>query len=120
VCCHEIAIVVNKNDRSAEKRGIPSPICMTQNPGFLVVCTDLDVLETAWFQYKQQYGGDDGPEHKRLRHIAYRQFVRWCWGWLGRHLCVVIPACVVSCIRAHFPPPGMEEDFLFEGFHDPE
>ena len=25
----------------------------------------------------------------------------------------------VCCIRAHFPPPGNEEDFLFKGFRFP-
>lgn len=120
VCCQEIEKVTNRNIISADKRHIPTPQCITQNPGFLVTCTDVDVLETAWYSYRQQFGGFDGPEHKRLRHIAYRQFVRWCWGWLGRHIRVVLPACVVSCIRAHFPPPGLEENFLFEGFHFPD
>ena len=31
-----------------------------------------------------------------------------------------IPSCAVSCIRAHFPPPGPEEEFQFEGFHYPD
>ena len=117
VCCKEIDNVVRKNSSSSIKRNISVPECITLNPAFLVVCTDSDVLETAWYAYRQQFGGYDGPEHKRLRHIAYRQFVRWCWGWLGRNIRVVLPACVVSCIRAHFPPPGLEENFTFEGFH---
>ena len=98
VCCRELSKVMDRNMNTCEKRGIETPACMTLNPGFLAVCIDLDVLETAWFAYKQQYGDYDAEEHKRLRHIAYRQFVRWCWGWLGRHIRVVLPACVVSCI----------------------
>jgi len=118
VCCQEIVVAVDRHRRSSQNRNIALSECITQNPAFVVVCTDRDVLETAWYGYRQQYGGYDGPEHKRLRHIAYRQFVRWCWGWLGRNIRVVLPACVVSCIRAHFPPPGLEENFTFEGFHD--
>ena len=74
-------------------------------------------MQAAWFQYKQQYGTKafEGPEHKNQRHIAYRQLVRWCWGVLGKEIRVVLPACAVSCIRAHFPPPGEEDEhgFLF-------
>lgn len=120
VCCQELLNVVDRNKLSSKKRNINVvPACITSNPGFLSVCVDPDVLDTAWFAYKQQYTEvGEVSEHKRLRHIAYRQFVRWCWGWLGRHIRVILPSCVVSCIKAHFPPPGLEEDFLFEGFHD--
>ena len=48
--------------------------------------------------------------------LAYRQFTRWCWGILGKEIRVVLPSRVVMCIRAHFPPPGYEDDFVFEGF----
>lgn len=92
--------------------------CITEHPGFLAVCTNKWVLRTAWFQYKQQYqNAYEGPEHKQYRHVAYRQFVRWCWGFLGKDIRVVLPSCAVMCIRAHFPPPGLEDDFVFEGFH---
>ena len=32
------------------------------------------------------------------------------------HVRVVLPSCAVSCIRAHFPPPGIEDNFVFAGF----
>ena len=41
--------------------------------------------------------------------------VRWCWGVLGKDIRVPLPSCAVSCIRAHFPLPGLE-DFEFDGF----
>ena len=93
--------------------------CVTDNPGFKMGCLDRWVLQIAWLQYKQEYGRSayEGPEHKVNRHVAYRQFVRWCWGVLGRDIRVVLPSCVVSCIRAHFPPPGDEDDFVFVDFH---
>ena len=94
--------------------------CIVLHPGFKAVCLNKWVLETAWFQYKQQYEEPfEGPEHKKNRHIAYRQLARWCWGFLGRQVRVVLPSCAVSCIRAHFPPPGNEDDFVFAGFSDP-
>lgn len=115
LCCHEIQAVMNTMTDVPEGENVPS--CITQHPGFAAVCTNKYVLKTAWFQYRQQYEDPlDGPEHKRYRHIAYRQLARWCWGFLGLHVRVVLPACAVLCIRAHFPPPGLEDDFIFEGF----
>lgn len=78
--------------------------CITDHPGFPAVCLNVFVLETAWSQYKQQYEESfEGPQHKKLRHIAYRQFVRWCWGYLGKNVRVKIPACVLHKIRTTFP-----------------
>ncbi|XP_078580082.1 uncharacterized protein LOC144864146 [Branchiostoma floridae x Branchiostoma japonicum] len=43
---------------------------------------------------------------------AYRQLVRWCWGWLGAKI-RVIPACAVNKIRETLP----SEEFI--GFKYP-
>lgn len=119
VCCQEIERVKRLNSEAVEDRELQvEPPCVTQHPGFSAVCLNPYVLRTAWYQYRQQYANKafDGPLHKKNRHIAYRQFVRWCWGFLGKEIRVPLPSCVVSCIRAHFPPPGLEEDFHFTGF----
>ncbi len=122
ICCQEINAIIT-TCKSLPNDGPmfvneAIPTCITQHPGFKSVCLNKWVLKTAWFQYKQQYADAyEGPEHKQLRHIAYRQLVRWCWGFLGKDIRVVMPSCAVMCIRAHFPPPGLEDDFIFEGFH---
>ncbi|XP_067026011.1 uncharacterized protein [Acropora muricata] len=119
VCCQEIDKMV-ETCQSIVSDGDSDcpPQCITQHPGFQPVCTNKYVLRTAWTQYKQQYGNAyEGPEHKHFRHIAYRQLARWCWGVLGKEVRVVLPSCAVMYIRAHFPPPGLEENFEFEGFH---
>ena len=67
--------------------------------------------------YKQQYKDSyDGAEDKLCRHIAYSQLARWCWGILGKEIRVVLPSCAVMCIRNFYPPPGPEEEFIFERF----
>ena len=125
ICCQEVEQIVHKNNEVFLEENPPqnppnlrSYRCITDNPGFQAVCLNRWVLQVAWFQYKQQYGNTayEGPEHKILRHTAYRQLVRWCWGVLGKDIRVVLPSCAVSCIRAHFPPPGDEENFEFVGF----
>lgn len=120
VCCHEIPEIMKKNEEVFETEKLKEkPNCITDNPGFAGGCLNRWALQIAWYHYKQQYGtmATDGPEHKRNRHVAYRQLTRWCWGILGKEIRVPLPSCAVSCIRAHFPPPGLEEDFEFEGFH---
>uniref|UniRef100_A0A8C5E7Q6 P2X purinoreceptor 7 intracellular domain-containing protein n=1 Tax=Gouania willdenowi TaxID=441366 RepID=A0A8C5E7Q6_GOUWI len=44
-----------------------------------------------------------GESSKQLRHAAYRQYVMWQYGALGRGHRVVIPSCVVWRIRDCFP-----------------
>uniref|UniRef100_A0A8C5DI53 P2X purinoreceptor 7 intracellular domain-containing protein n=1 Tax=Gouania willdenowi TaxID=441366 RepID=A0A8C5DI53_GOUWI len=44
-----------------------------------------------------------GESSKQLRHAAYRQYVMWQYGALGRGNRVVIPSCVVWRIRDCFP-----------------
>ena len=77
----------------------------------------IPVLSLTVQQYQQSY---NGPEHKLNRHIAYRQLIRWCWGILGEEIRVALPSCAVCSIRARFPPPGLDEDYIFEGFHFPD
>ena len=50
--------------------------------------------------------------YSQLRYTAYRTFVRWIWGVLGKDVRVVNPACVVRKIRQHFPSASN----LFVGF----
>ena len=119
VFCQEVDAILGTILSAATEGDTEQPVtCITQHPGFRAVCTNKWVLRTAWYQYKQQYtDAYEGPEHKQYRHIAYRQLARWCWGVLGKEVRVVLPSCAVMCIRAHFPPPGLEDDFVFEGFH---
>jgi len=49
----------------------------------------------------------------RYRYCAYRHLVRWCWGYIGKHHRVVLPACAVSAIRLQFPADS------YAGFHLP-
>ena len=49
-----------------------APTCVTEHPGFLAVCTNKWVLQTACYQYIQQYKEDayrNKEEHKVNRHL---------------------------------------------------
>ena len=120
ICCQEVDAVRNKIFEDVrEERLQAEPRCIKQHLGFEAVCLNVWVLQTAWLQYKQQYGSSayEGPEHKKNRHIAYREVVRWCRGTLGKNIRIPLPSCAVNCTCAHFPEPNqLEEDMVFTGF----
>ena len=94
ICCSEIVWWQNSAKRSRPGGLEEPPVCITQHPGFSAVCLNRWVLQTAWYQYKQQYAhAYKGPDHKQKRPIAYRQLARWCWGLLGKQIRVVLPSC---------------------------
>ena len=42
-------------------------------------------------------------DNRALRHAAYRQYVMWIHGHLGKGQRKVIPSC---CVRKHYPSPN--------------
>uniref|UniRef100_A0A3Q3GDF4 P2X purinoreceptor 7 intracellular domain-containing protein n=1 Tax=Labrus bergylta TaxID=56723 RepID=A0A3Q3GDF4_9LABR len=81
--------------------------CITAHPGFEPVALNPYVLQAVYGTYMQLYGEMQTPDlNSAYRHLAYCSFVRWCWGYLGHHIRVVIPSCVVTLIWRKFPEPG--------------
>ena len=111
-CCQEIVQVKNKlievvNSGECQEQ----PTCITKHPRFHPVCINRWVFSTS--NNKKNLMMD---LRITFLDIAYRQLARWCWGILGKEIGVVLPSCAVMCIRNFYPPPGPEEDFVFEGF----
>ncbi|XP_052277756.1 P2X purinoceptor 7-like [Dreissena polymorpha] len=102
VCCREVENVDMKRD-SFSSESQEALQCITEHPGFRTVCLDQYVLETAYYQYVQQYGQMHHQANERMRYVGYRQLARWCWGFLGKEVRVVLPACCVQRIRDQFP-----------------
>ncbi|XP_063398773.1 P2X purinoceptor 7-like [Mytilus trossulus] len=107
ICCQELRRVTEKMEE------LTTPVsCITNHPGFEPVCLNQYVLETAYFQYRQQYGEIQVTTEERNRYTAYRQLARWCWGYLGKSVRVHLPACATLAIRKKFPSnqyKGFEE-----------
>ena len=68
ICCREIDAVYRKNLEAVEVEQLEEPPqCIVHHPGFHAVCLNYWVLQTAWLQYKQQYGTSayEDPDHKK-------------------------------------------------------
>ncbi|WAR09067.1 hypothetical protein MAR_019025 [Mya arenaria] len=94
VCCQELEPITAKLDLINEGRHPEDAVgCIIGHPGFDAVCLDQYVLETAYYQYGQQYGewlenrnecvGFCHSLELRMRFFGYRQLVRLCCGYLG-------------------------------------
>ena len=56
-CCSEIGEISSKIEQYNKEGTTTNHVtCITDHPGFRTVCLDRYVLETAYFQYRQQYG----------------------------------------------------------------
>ena len=53
ICCCEVDKVVSKMEETGAS-------CITEHEGFGAVCLNRWVLQTAYFQYRQQYGNHLG------------------------------------------------------------
>jgi len=110
VCCHhycqskERMGIIERRRKPGRKdiTSLEDPVqCITDHPGFYDICLSPWTLEYEAYQYVEQEGrvGDDQPVNILMRHLAYKRFVRWIFGLLGRNNRVIIPSCVVKMIR---------------------
>ncbi|XP_026103244.1 P2X purinoceptor 7-like [Carassius auratus] len=111
ICCKEIQKVVKR------MMEVPDPPkCMVEHPGFEPNCLNPYTLQNINNIYRADYGPvRRRNEEERFRYLAFRSFVSWCWGYLGRSVRVVIPSCVVNRIRLQFPDPAGQ----YVGFRPP-
>ncbi|KAJ8314711.1 hypothetical protein KUTeg_006861 [Tegillarca granosa] len=67
--------------------------CMIHHEGFIANCLNRHVLKASFYEYIEYNGRPDEP--RTYRHIAYRRFVRWIWGFLGRKNRKILPSCAI-------------------------
>ncbi|XP_068695981.1 uncharacterized protein [Montipora foliosa] len=89
VCCTEIKQVWQKVEDQPETE----MKCITEHPGFQSTCLDVWLLDTAYYAYRQS------TARYKFRYVAYRQLVRWCWGYLNKHVRGALPSCAANKIR---------------------
>ena len=90
------------------------PLCVTQMFWFDAVVLNRDVLTLAIEAQCDVLGSLPDYRPNSYRKAAYRQFVIWQHGHLGRNNRLVIPSCVVCRIRRKYPAP----DGLYMGYKE--
>ena len=77
--------------------------CVTETRGFTLVCLEKEVLETALGAWHKLVGEKKNLCNRSYRFMAYKQYIWWIYGKLGKDNRMRIPTCVLYKIRKTFP-----------------
>ena len=77
--------------------------CITSYELFQNLCPDRNVLEVAIKARCNMRVDDLDFSMNSYRKAAYRQYILWRYGWLGKGNRWVCPSCAVGMIRVAYP-----------------
>ena len=77
--------------------------CITQTTALANVCLDRNVLKAALGAWREFQNEALRPENKNYRFISYKQYIWWCYGYLGKNKRKPLPNCVITKIREMYP-----------------
>ena len=86
--------------------------CRAITQRFLLICIDRENVETGIRNFTTSFVEVAMYNNRGMRHGAYRQYVMWQCGYLGKGRRVVIPACCVWAIRKVYP----SENGIYRGY----
>ena len=89
-------------------------LCRSQTAAFQNICIDSDNLATVIRSLADTYVFTPTYDNRAMRHAAYRQYIMWQHGHLGRGHRKVIPSCCVWEIRKHYCSPNNQ----YTGYKD--
>ena len=79
--------------------------CISTTDFFASVVLDTNVLSIAIVNRSDMFADDPDYSPASYRKAAYRQWVLWQHGFLGRANRRVVPSCVVWSVRYLYPSP---------------
>ena len=79
--------------------------CITLSATYAGVALDRSVLSVAIISRSDVFADDPDYSPASYRKAAYRQFIMWYHGHLGRGNRRVVPSCVVWRVRDEYPAP---------------
>lgn len=104
VCGHCREMPTDKEKVCCKER----QLCRGRSGPFQNICVDSDNLATAIRSLADTYVFTPVYDNRGMRHAAYRQYVMWQHGHLGKGHRRVIPSCCVWEIRKHYPSPNAQ------------
>ena len=88
--------------------------CITTIDTFESIVLDSNVLSVAIVNRCDTFANEPDYSPQSYRKAAYRQWIMWQHGYLGRANRKVIPSCVVWKVRSRYPAP----DGVYLGFKE--
>ena len=80
--------------------------CISRTNLFRQLVLDGNVLELSMRHREDVLVLNNNRNNENFRHAAYRQYILWQHGQLGRGNRRVVPSCCVLAIRARYPSPN--------------
>ncbi|XP_028408628.1 P2X purinoceptor 7-like [Dendronephthya gigantea] len=102
-CGHCVAMPTQEENRCCATVRRP---CISRTNIFQQVVLNGNVLEIAMRYREDVLVLNNVRNNQSFRHAAYRQYVLWQHGRLGRGNRRVVPSCCVVAIRARYPSPN--------------
>ena len=88
--------------------------CITTVDTFESIVLDSNILAVAIVSRSDTYADVPDYSPQSYQKAAYRQWIVWQHGYLGRTNRKVIPSCVVWKVRSRYPAP----DGVYLGFKE--
>ena len=96
--------------------------CTTTTDAFYDISLNLHVLSVCIINHCDYFGEDTEFTPSNYRKAAYRQYILYNHGYLGRGNRKVVPSCGVWKVRDHYPAPdnnylGFKEYYRYYRLH---
>lgn len=102
VCGHCLEMPTDKERVCCKEKRL----CRSRSTVFQNICLDSENLSTVIRSLADTYVFTPTYDNRAMRHSAYRQYIMWQHGHLGRGHRKVIPSCCVRAIRKNYPSPN--------------
>ena len=80
--------------------------CITETDAFESVCLNKYVLQAAIGTWNDSHHEDRNLENNNFRFVAYKQYISWSYGYLGKRRRKPLPNCAIIKIQQKYPDPN--------------